>query len=164
MPMQPSPIVDTSRPLFPSARFFIVDTSGEIADSRPFPCHPPMFVGTGRRDDQLLPRKLVATLQVFSNQAAHHGTFDVERPCMRTFVHVIPAIRGFVSAVRVPDRSGLAAARVAIHHLHGCEPVAGEREQARAVSAVNLSVCAGFFEPCEPPRTDKPFAITLSGR
>ena len=51
----------------------------------------------------------------------------------------------------------------AIHHLHGCVPVAGEHQQARAVGTVHLSVWPGFFEPCEPPRADKPFALVLSG-
>ena len=123
-----------------------------------------MFVGTGRGDDQLIPRKLVPTLQVFSNQTANHGPFDVERPGLRAFVDVISAIRGFVSALRVLDRSGVAAAGIAIHHLDGCVPVTGEHEQARAVSAVHLSVCPGFFEPRKSPRADKSFAIALSGR
>ena len=123
-----------------------------------------MFVGTGRGDDQLIPRKLVPTLQVFSHQTSNHGSFDVERPGLRAFVNVIPAIRGFVSPLRVLDRSGVAAARIAIHHLHGREPVTGEHEQARAVRPVDLSICSGFFEPCKSPRADKSFAIALSGR
>ena len=40
MPMQPSPIADTSRPLFPSVRFFIVDTSGEIRPLTAVPTRP----------------------------------------------------------------------------------------------------------------------------
>src|SRR4029077_1543679 len=89
MPMQPSPIADTLRPLFPSVRCFIVGASFEIPSLVPFPRHAPVFVGTGRADDQLIPRKLVPTLQVFTNQTANHGPFDVERPGLRVFVDVV---------------------------------------------------------------------------
>jgi hypothetical protein len=75
-----------------------------------------MFVGTGRSDDQLIPRKLVETLQVLSDQAANQSAFDVERPGLRAFVDVIPAIRGFVSALRVLNGTCVAAAGIAVHH------------------------------------------------
>src|SRR6476661_7031710 len=105
MPMQSSPIADTFRPLFPSVRCVFFGASFEIPSLVSFPRHPPMFVGTGRGDDQLIRRKLVPTLQVFSHQTSNHGSFDVERPGLRAFVNVIPAIRGFVSPLRVLDRS-----------------------------------------------------------
>src|SRR3954467_7664443 len=101
MPMQPRPIAETSRPFFPIVRFVIVDASCEVACSLPFPRNPPMFVGAGRLDDQLIAGELVQTLQVLPDQTANQRAFDMERPGLRAFVDVVAAIRGFVSALRV---------------------------------------------------------------
>jgi hypothetical protein len=54
------------------------------------------------------------------------------------------------------DRSFLPSGLpIAKHHLDRHVAVARVHEQSRAVRFANRSVCAGLFEPCQPPASDK---------
>ena len=107
--MQPSPMAETSRLLFPSLRFCIVSflctdfraqiakASMQIRSVMP-PRDGPVFIGLSRPDDQLPvcgelvnARKVLADKQVSRIRSLH-----VMGQCVRRFIHVVAPERSFI--------------------------------------------------------------------
>src|SRR3989442_11289894 len=107
--MQPSPMAETSRLLFPSLRFCIAFPSFAQFSARNsqgvdairsvmLPRHRPVFIGPSRQDDQLPvccelinPRKILADKQVSRIRTLHVMGQRVPR-----FIHVVAPERRFI--------------------------------------------------------------------
>src|SRR5260370_18577596 len=156
MPMQPRPMAETSRLLFPSLRFCILllFTYGRLVV---FPGHAPVFVRICGIHEQLVSREFVGTWMILADETAHHGAFDMKNESVRVLVDLIGAKRGFVTALRILNPAGLhGGLRVAVHHLDRHVAVAGVDEQPRAIRPVNRSGFVRLFYPYKPPSPDKP--------
>src|SRR5437867_6106851 len=120
--MQPSPMAETSRLLFPSLRFCIAFPSFAQFSARNsqgvdairsvmLPRHRPVFIGPSRQDDQLPvccelinPRKILADKQVSRIRSLHVMGQRVPR-----FIHVVAPERRFN-----PGRTGWIGRRRAL--------------------------------------------------
>src|SRR6516164_1497928 len=115
MPMQPSPMAESSRSLFPSLGF----CTFFILFSVMLPSRPPVFVRIRGPDDHAIAGKLECAREIFSNQTADHRTLNMKSESVGAFINLVSAKRSFVAAQRILHRPSLRSRRrIAIHHLH----------------------------------------------
>jgi hypothetical protein len=112
-----------------------------------FPRDFPVFVRASRLHDELLAGELERTGQIFADQSAHQGAFDVEGESMGAFVDFERTKGGLVPTLRVLLRSSVSLRLwAAFHDLNRHVTVACEDEQPGRVGLLNFPVWTWRFE------------------
>src|SRR5215813_12382493 len=115
MPMQPRPIAETSRLLFPRLRFCIFLFLFAYSLLIVFPGRAPVFVRICGLHDKLISGHFVDTRKIFSDEASYHGTLHMKGERVRVLVDLVAAEGSFVAALRILHCAGLATGlRVAV--------------------------------------------------